>query len=144
MSCSLQPAKLLRRPRGGSRLPLRFHLLFSGGEGSDPSPLIALRHAGIAPSTLHAYSSREQNFWERLDKVGPACYYVRAYCTRVHSGGKMGRPTRDDVARQAQVSGATVSRVLSGKEDVPIAEETRVRVLAAARKVGYQPNPAAR
>jgi DNA-binding LacI/PurR family transcriptional regulator len=56
----------------------------------------------------------------------------------------MARPTRDDVARHAQVSGATVSRVLSGKGDLSIAEETRVRVLAAARRIGYQPNAAAR
>src|SRR5579871_1270919 len=56
----------------------------------------------------------------------------------------MARPTRDDVARQAQVSGATVSRVLSGRDDLSIAEETRVRVLAAAQRIGYQPNPAAR
>jgi len=56
----------------------------------------------------------------------------------------MARPTRDDVARQAQVSGATVSRVLSGRDDLSIAEETRVRVLAAAQRIGYQPNPTAR
>ncbi len=56
----------------------------------------------------------------------------------------MSRPTRDDVARQAQVSGATVSRVLSGNSDLAIAAETRIRVLAAARRIGYQPNAAAR
>lgn len=56
----------------------------------------------------------------------------------------MARPTRDDVARQARVSGATVSRVLSGREDLSIAEATRVRVLAAAQRIGYQPNATAR
>src|SRR5579862_8912212 len=56
----------------------------------------------------------------------------------------MARPTRNDVARNARVSGATVSRVLSGRDDLYIAEETRVRVLAAAQSIGYQPNATAR
>lgn len=42
------------------------------------------------------------------------------------------------------VSGATVSRVLSGRRDIPIAPETRARVLEAAQKIGYLPNAAAR
>lgn len=54
------------------------------------------------------------------------------------------RPTRNDVARSAQVSGATVSRVLSGRSDLAISEETRARVLAAAQQLGYRPNQAAR
>jgi len=65
------------------------------------------------------------------------------YSTRVHNRGT-GRPTRDDVARAAQISGATVSRVLSGKADVTVLPETRARVLEAARALGYMPNNAAR
>lgn len=42
------------------------------------------------------------------------------------------------------MSGATVSRVLSGRTDYPIAPETRLRVLEAAEKLGYRPNVAAR
>jgi len=63
--------------------------------------------------------------------------------TRVHpkTGG---RPTRDDVARVANISGATVSRVLSGRTDVSISPEARARVMEAAQKLGYRPNPAAR
>lgn len=56
----------------------------------------------------------------------------------------VGRPTRDDVAKQANISGATVSRVLSGRTDVQIAPETRARVLEAAELLGYRPNPSAR
>ena len=65
------------------------------------------------------------------------------YRTRVHPRGG-GKPTRDDVAKHANISGATVSRVLSGRTDVQIAPETRARVLESAEKLGYRPNPAAR
>lgn len=47
-----------------------------------------------------------------------------------------------DVAREAGVSGQTVSRVANGRENVDAA--TRDRVLAAMRQVGYRPNSAAR
>ncbi len=50
-----------------------------------------------------------------------------------------------DVARATGVSQSTVSRVLSGAPTaVPIAAETRERVVAAARDLGYRPNPLAR
>ena len=63
--------------------------------------------------------------------------------TRVQSRSA-GRPTREDVAKVANISGATVSRVLSGRNDLSIAPETRARVLEAAEKLGYRPNAAAR
>jgi len=47
-----------------------------------------------------------------------------------------------DVAREAGVSGQTVSRVANGRENVD--EATRRRVLDAMRAVGYRPNSAAR
>lgn len=47
-----------------------------------------------------------------------------------------------DVAREAGVSGQTVSRVANGRTNVD--ESTRQRVLAAMRRVGYRPNSAAR
>ena len=47
-----------------------------------------------------------------------------------------------DVAERANVSSATVSRVLSGS--TPVRAETRARVLAAAQFLGYQPNSFAR
>ena len=50
--------------------------------------------------------------------------------------------TIHDVARRAQVSASTVSRALSASDLVRRA--TRDRVLAAAKELGYQPNPAAR
>jgi DNA-binding LacI/PurR family transcriptional regulator len=56
----------------------------------------------------------------------------------------MAKPSRDDVAHLAQVSGATVSRVLSGRLDVSVDANTRARVLKAAADLGYVPNAAAR
>src|SRR5688572_22893430 len=53
--------------------------------------------------------------------------------------------TMRDIAELAGVSQSTVSRVLNGVPTrVPIAEETRERVLVAARQLGYRPNPLAR
>jgi DNA-binding LacI/PurR family transcriptional regulator len=53
--------------------------------------------------------------------------------------------TMRDVASATGVSQSTVSRVLSGAPTaVPIAAKTRDRVLAAARDLGYRPNPLAR
>jgi len=50
-----------------------------------------------------------------------------------------------DIAAAAAVSQSTVSRVLNGVPTaVPIAAETRERVLQAARRLGYRPNPLAR
>jgi DNA-binding LacI/PurR family transcriptional regulator len=48
----------------------------------------------------------------------------------------------EEVAREAGVSITTVSHVFSGKR--PVAAETRVRVLAAAKRLGYRPSRAAR
>ncbi len=53
------------------------------------------------------------------------------------------RPTMVDVARHAGVSQTTVSFVLNGRTDVPVAPETRRRVLEAAALLGYRPNRAA-
>jgi DNA-binding LacI/PurR family transcriptional regulator len=53
--------------------------------------------------------------------------------------------TMRDIARAADVSQSTVSRVLSGVESrVPITAETRERVIQASRRLGYRPNPLAR
>lgn len=54
------------------------------------------------------------------------------------------RVTITDVARRAGVSAAMVSYVLSKGEQSPSTPETRARVLAAARELGYRCNPAAR
>lgn len=54
-------------------------------------------------------------------------------------------PTSADVARAANVSQTTVSQVLNGKAGVArISAETREKVEAAARQLGYTPNHAAR
>ncbi|HEY7132260.1 MAG TPA: LacI family DNA-binding transcriptional regulator, partial [Candidatus Limnocylindrales bacterium] len=50
-----------------------------------------------------------------------------------------------DIAAMAGVSQSTVSRVLNDAPTrVPIAPETRARVILAARELGYRPNPLAR
>ncbi len=50
-----------------------------------------------------------------------------------------------DVAKKAQVSESTVSRVLSGSETaISISDATRQRVLATVDDLSYQPNPFAR
>jgi LacI family transcriptional regulator len=54
------------------------------------------------------------------------------------------QPTRNEVARFAGVSGATVSRVLSNRPDAQISREARARVLRAAKQLGYSPNSIAR
>ncbi|GHV40693.1 LacI family transcriptional regulator [Spirochaetia bacterium] len=55
----------------------------------------------------------------------------------------MGKTIRD-VADAAGVSTATVSRVLAPENSRPVAEKTRLRVTAAAEKLGYRMNYAAR
>ena len=57
---------------------------------------------------------------------------------------KSKRPTQADVAQQAGVSRGTVSLVLNDTTSrVPISQETRERVIAAAQALGYSPNPVA-
>jgi DNA-binding LacI/PurR family transcriptional regulator len=53
--------------------------------------------------------------------------------------------TMQDVARAANVSQSTVSRILShAPSKVPISEETRQKVLAVAKELNYHPNQYAR
>ena len=47
-----------------------------------------------------------------------------------------------DIAKYCAVSVATVSKALNGQPD--IGEETRARICAAAERLGYYPNSAAR
>jgi DNA-binding LacI/PurR family transcriptional regulator len=50
-----------------------------------------------------------------------------------------------DIALAAGVSQSTVSRVLNDAPTrIPIAADTRARVIEAARRIGYRPNPLAR
>ncbi len=58
--------------------------------------------------------------------------------------GKQGRITSVDVAREAGVSQATVSYVLNNDPRQTIPEDTRAKVLEAARKLDYQPYAPAR
>ncbi|RAX21394.1 LacI family transcriptional regulator [Actinomyces sp. Z5] len=53
---------------------------------------------------------------------------------------RMARVLSSDVARRAGVSRATVSYVLNRRADKSISEQTRQRVLRAARELGYVPS----
>lgn len=59
-------------------------------------------------------------------------------------GKQQRRVTSVDVARASGVSRATVGYVFNNDPRQSISAETRERVLAAARALGYQPSPAAR
>ena len=54
------------------------------------------------------------------------------------------KPSMDDVARLAGVSRTTVSYVLNNVTSMHISEDTRQRVLTAARDLDYHPNASAR
>jgi LacI family transcriptional regulator len=60
------------------------------------------------------------------------------------SNARAGTVTLRDVARVAGVHPATVSRALNEETRALVNEETARRVLKAAEKLGYQPNPIAR
>lgn len=54
-------------------------------------------------------------------------------------------PTMHDIAKESGVSQSTVSRVLNNvPTQIPIAPNTRDRVMQAADRLGYRPNPLAR
>jgi DNA-binding LacI/PurR family transcriptional regulator len=56
-----------------------------------------------------------------------------------------GNITIREVAERAGVAVSTVSRVLSGSENpIPISEDTRQKVLLAAKDLSYRPHPGAR
>lgn len=52
--------------------------------------------------------------------------------------------TLKDVAREAQVSVATVSYIINNREDQKISDATRKKVLQIANLLGYTPNPVAK
>ncbi|MEU0938416.1 MULTISPECIES: LacI family DNA-binding transcriptional regulator [unclassified Embleya] len=61
------------------------------------------------------------------------------------AGSRANRPRQADIARLAGVSQPTVSLILSGgSAAVGIADETRLKVMAAAEQLGYMPDPIAK
>ncbi|MBV9170289.1 MAG: LacI family DNA-binding transcriptional regulator [Chloroflexi bacterium] len=72
---------------------------------------------------------------------------MQSFASMRRHGGEAGLipPTLKDVSQLAGVSQSTVSRVLSGADTiVPIAPETRDRVMRAAETLRYRPHPLAR
>src|SRR5437773_11995706 len=67
---------------------------------------------------------------------------ARRVSTPESGGLRLKGATIRDVARRARVSHQTVSRVINGQENVTA--ETRERVLAAVRELGYVPSAVAR
>lgn len=55
-----------------------------------------------------------------------------------------GRVRLEDVADAAGVSKSIASRVLNGDPSVSVRDETRTRIAAVARELGYRPHPLAR
>src|ERR1051326_7915092 len=87
---------------------------------------------------------------KRLDECSAVIAAMRARCRRPgrrHIGGRLNRfgvspaSTLSDVAREAGVSTATVSRVVHGLDRVR--PSTRARVLEAIEALGYVPDGAA-
>jgi LacI family transcriptional regulator len=63
---------------------------------------------------------------------------------RVPAGIERRLPILSDVAEEAAVSLTTASRALDPDNDHPVSDRTRARVLAAATRLDYRPNPMAR
>jgi hypothetical protein len=67
---------------------------------------------------------------------------LRTQKTRDGKVKALKRPTQVDVAQKAGVSRAMVSYVVNGRagDQVPIADETRLRILRAIEELGYEPD----
>src|SRR5688572_20453321 len=64
---------------------------------------------------------------------------------RMHPASKLFlRPTLGDIAKQCGLARSTVSAILADKPHCYASEATRKRVIAAAQKLNYQPNPLSR
>ncbi|MFX4292892.1 LacI family DNA-binding transcriptional regulator [Streptomyces bohaiensis] len=81
----------------------------------------------------------------RIRSEGSTVDEVRGQARGRAATPRAGRPRQAEVARLAGVSQTTVSLVLGGKaDDVAISAQTRRKVLGAAERLGYVPDPAAR
>ncbi|ALC83558.1 LacI family transcriptional regulator [Bacillus gobiensis] len=69
-------------------------------------------------------------------------FYILFIRKRLLEGVIIVKPTIKDVAQKANVSIATVSRILNNEKGY--GEETRKKVLSVIRELGYQPNAVAR
>lgn len=94
------------------------------------------RSARATPNGVAA-SASERALAGALDKVH---LLMRIGNVLKRIGSAPARVTAADVARKAGVSQPTVSLVLSRNPTARVAKETRARVLAIAKELGYRPN----
>src|SRR6202011_6361491 len=81
---------------------------------------------------------------ERLRRAGHVLRPAVPTQKRVPAGIERRMPILSDVAEEASVSLTTASRALDPDNDHPVSDRTRARVLAAATRLDYRPNPMAR
>jgi LacI family transcriptional regulator len=77
-----------------------------------------------------------------LEKYEKPCYNDDTVTD--YRGGNMKAPTIYDIAKKLNISVATVSRAMSPPGTVVISEASRLKVLQAAKEMGYRPNAQAR
>ena len=63
------------------------------------------------------------------------------YCKRLQSEASALATTIRDVAAEAGVATSTVSRVLNGRDDSWVSDDTRQRIRDTAERLGYRTNP---
>jgi LacI family transcriptional regulator len=73
-----------------------------------------------------------------------ACFFAGSFPTPYTSQVSKARPTLIDVAKLSGVTPATVSRVLNKKAKFSVSDAVRERIVAAANRLGYAPDLAAR
>jgi LacI family transcriptional regulator len=81
-----------------------------------------------------------------VEGTGPAptCDSTASSASTAIDRDRPARATLRDVARQAGVSRTTASFVLTGRQDMRVATDTKQRVLRIARALDYRPNLVAR
>src|SRR5690606_3994960 len=121
----------------------------------DMKNLLVFEKGNTCATECHPVKPEEKrdrlcNLYRRFLTAGNKIYYhacgkrfpwLSGSCVPCSEGGQMASIM--DLARRAQVSPTTVSRVLNNSSH-PVSEAVRQRVLQAARELDYRPNALAR
>lgn len=92
-------------------------------------------------AAVHCLAEHAATACEAVDNAASFLYSGCVTDRSINAGGK---PTLREVARETNVHLSTVSHVLNGAGgSTRVSEDTRQRVLDAARRLGYTPNRAA-